>query len=705
MIEPVFSEKLLKPYDPRATEERIYKRWEDSGFFNPDNLPRQRRGEPPRHQTPYTIMIAPPNVTGSLHMGHALENILSDVLIRFKRMQGYKALWLPGTDHAGIATQNAVEKELKKQKISRHDLGREEFVKRIWQWRGKYGDIILEQLKKLGCSLDWSRTRFTMDESYAKAVETAFQHYWDKGLIYRGERVVNWCVKDQTALSDLELEYTDEKTSLWYLKYPIKNSDDFIQVATTRPETMLGDEAVAVNPKDKRYKNLVGQTALLPIMEREIPIIADPSVDKEFGTGAVKVTPAHSLADNEIAERHKLPLTKVVNELGRITNTKPEFDGLKVSEAREKVLETLTAKNLIGKTEKINHRLARCYRCDSVIEPLPSKQWFLKMKPLARQALEAIQGGKVKYYPARWQKIAEEWLHGVRDWCISRQIWWGHKISVETTPQRGGQDGDVFDTWFSSALWPFATLGWPEKDAADLKTYYPTQLVTSAREILHLWIARMIFSGLEFTEQVPFSSVIIHPTVLNKEGKRMSKSLGTGIDPLLLIEKYGADALRFGLLYQTFQNQDIRFSEDSVKMGKKFANKIWNIARFVRTSTDGKIPDELPKNFAPSEPEGKKMIGAGEDVARQVSVFLENYQFGEAAHLLYDFVWHQFADQYIEHAKKDLTEEQKIILTHTLTLIIKLLHPLMPHLTEELWSIIRQDEKELLLVAPWPQTP
>lgn len=673
-----------KPYNPQETEGQIYQLWEESGYFNPDTLPNQQN-------EPYAIMIAPPNITGSLHMGHALENTISDILIRFHRMRGYKTLWLPGTDHAGIATQNMVEKDLKKQGLTRHNLGKEKFLEKIWEWREKYGDIILDQLKRLGCSLDWSRTRFTMDPDYQEAVKTAFKQYQEKGLIYQGDRVINWCVKDQTALSDLELEYTEEISSLWHIKYPLKNTSEFITVATTRPETMLGDTAIAVNPKDNRYANLIGRIVIIPIVNREIPIIADDTIDIKFGTGAVKVTPAHDMTDSEIAEKHNLPYIKIINEIGKIINVSEEFNGLKISAAREKVLTKLKKLDLLKDEEEFTHNIARCYRCNSIIEPLLSKQWFLKMKPLAEKTIKAIKEKKVVYYPERWEKMALNWLENIRDWCISRQIWWGHAVPIE-------KSNDTFDTWFSSALWPFAALGWPKK-TKDLETFYPTTAITSARDILHLWITRMIFSGLEFTGQVPFKDIVVHATILTKDGKRMSKSLGTGIDPLELIEKYGADATRFGLVYQAFGGQDIRFNENVIVMGKKFANKLWNIARFVLNKTNNDIALKIDKETI-SGAENKTLLEKLEQTQKLITQNLENYNFGEAAHIIYDFVWHDFADQYIEYSKNKDTSEVKNVLSFTFINILKLLHPFMPFLTEKIWSRINQ--KDLLMITRWP---
>ena len=548
-----------KAYDPKQVEEKIYKLWEKSGFFNPDKLPS-------RHKKPFSMVLPPPNVTGELHIGHALNATIQDILIRQKRMQGYKTLWLPGTDHAGIATQNVVEKKLRKQGKSRFDLGREKFIEEVWKWKEEYGNKILNQFKKLGSSCDWSRTRFTMDDGYTKAVQAAFLNYKKKGWIYKGKRIVNWCKRCATSLSDLELEYNEEKTNLWFIKYPIKNGGS-ITVATTRPETMLGDTAVAVNPKDKRYKNLVGKIAILPLAKREIPIVADELVDKNFGTGAVKVTPAHDTTDEAIAQKHKLEIIQVIDERGKIINSLEKYNGLKSDEARQVVVDDLTKQGLLEKTADYAHQIPKCYRCNTKIESIPSLQWFLKMSELVKLAEKPVKSGKIKFHPKNFEKPYFDWLKNIKDWCISRQIWWGHKIPIE------GEEG-VLDTWFSSALWPFATLGWPEK-TKDLKTFYPTNVLSTARDIINLWVARMIFSGTEFMKKIPFSDVYIHATILTKEGKRMSKSLGTGIDPIKLIDEYGADATRFGIAYQVMGNQDMKFVADNIVMGKKFSNKIY----------------------------------------------------------------------------------------------------------------------------------
>lgn len=685
----MLNEKLLKPYDPKETENRIYKLWEKSGFFNPDNLPVSKIKKLKTKN--FCITIPPPNVTGSLHMGHALNATIQDILIRKKRMEGYKTLWIPGTDHAGIATQNVVEKKLKKEKnLSRHDLGKEKFIEEVWEWKEEYGNIILGQLKKLGSSCDWSRTRFTMDKEYAKAVETAFLYYYKKGWIYQGDRVVNWCKRCQTSLSDLELEYEETKGKLYFIKYPIKNSVGFITVATTRPETMLGDTAVAVNPKDKRYKDLVGKKVLLPIMNREIPIIADRAIEINFGTGAVKITPAHDMLDFEISERHKLPIAQVINQYGKMTKEAGvDYENLGTKEAREKIVEELQKQNLLEKIEDYNLRISKCYRCNSEIEPQISKQWFLKMGELAKKAKEAVKKGQIKFHPKKWEKVYFDWLNNIKDWCISRQIWWGHKIPID------GVD-DVLDTWFSSALWPFATLNWPQK-SNDLKIFYPTQVLSTARDIINLWVTRMIFSSLEFMNKKPFSDVIIHPTILAKDGKRMSKSLGTGIDPIILIEKYGSDATRFGLIFQMMGNQDIHFNENHILAGKKFCNKIWNSARFVLS-------------FSPTTKEkqtkaDKNILKEFEKVKKSADKNIEQYKFGHALHEIYEFFWHKFCDVYIEEAKKTNSEENKKILIQIMKEILILLHPFMPFITEEIWSIMPENPpsggKNLLIIEKW----
>jgi len=695
------NEKLLKPYDPKTTENRIYKLWEKSGYFNPDKLPVTRYS---LHVPRFTIVLPPPNVTGSLHMGHALNAVIQDILIRKKRMEGYKTLWLPGTDHAGIATQNVVEKELKKQGLSRHDLGREKFLEKVWEWKEKYGNIILDQLKKIGASCDWSRARFTMDAEYAKAVEEVFLHYYKKGWIYQGDKVVNWCKRCQTSLSDLELEYETISGKLYYIRYPLKDplkaakppsgglAAKWIVVATTRPETMLGDTAVAVNPKDKRYKDLIGKKVLLPIMNREIPVIADRRIEIKFGTGAVKVTPGHDIFDFELAERHKLPLIQVIDRFGKMTKEAgKDYEGLSAREARGKIVTELQKQNLMEKIEDYDLRISKCYRCGSVIEPQISRQWFLKMAKLAKMAIKAVKSGKIKFHPKRWERVYFEWLNNIKDWCISRQIWWGHKIPIK------GVD-DVLDTWFSSALWSFATLGWPNNKSKDLKEFYPTQVLSTARDIINLWVARMIFSGAEFMKKEPFKDIIIHPTILTKEGKRMSKSLGTGIDPMVLVEKYGADATRFGLIYQTMGGQDIHWAEEHVMAGKKFCNKIWNATRFVLEQNK---KSEIRNQKSETIPKAK-ILKKFKNLKKSVDKNIEQYKFGHALREIYDFFWHKFCDKYIEETKKTNSEENKKALIKILSESLILLHPFMPFITEEIWAIL-PNKKNLLIIEKWPK--
>jgi len=586
-----------------------------------------------------------------------------------------------------------VEKKLKKEGKTRFDLGREKFSDEIWKWKKKYGSLILNQFKKMGCSCDWSRTRFTMDKDYAEAVKQAFLHYYKKGWIYKGKRVVNWCPRCATSLSDLELEYQEEKGNLWYIKY---GKD--ITVATTRPETMLGDTAVAVNPKDKRYKNLINEKVILPLVGREIPIIADSSVDLKFGTGAVKVTPAHDFVDYEIGQKYKLEIIQVIDEKGRMMNVPNEYNGLKTLEAREKIITNLQTKGLLEKTEDYIHQIPKCYRCGSTIELIPSQQWFLKMDELAKLAEKPIKDGRIRFHPKSFEKPYFDWLKNIKDWCISRQIWWGHKIPLK-------RETDVLDTWFSSALWPFASLGYPRK-TKNLKTFYPTDVLSTARDIINLWVARMIFSGLEFMKKIPFKDVYIHATILTREGKRMSKSLGTGINPINLIEQYGADATRFGIAYQIMGNQDIRFVEDNIVMGKKFCNKIWNAARFVLLQTE-----KEPSSFSISKELGsfsladKKILKQLDKTIKSVNKDLEQFKFGKSAHTLYNFFWHDFCDRYIETSKKQNDQKTKKILLYVLTTSLKLLHPFIPFITEEIYQKLSiKNKKKCLMVEAWPFT-
>lgn len=747
-------QKFNSAYDPKKTEKKIYKLWTESGYFNPDKLPQRYKLKAKR----YSVMMAPPNITGSLHMGHVLENTEVDILVRMKRMKGFKTLWLPGIDHAGISAQNVVEKELHKEGLRRQDLGREKFEKRVKEWKEKYGNIILEQLKMLGVSPDFSRTRYTLDSDYSEAVLEAFSHYYKKGWIYRGERVINWCVRCSTSISDLEVNYVPERAKLYFIKYGP------LTLATTRPETKLGDTALAVHPNDKRYQNYIGKNLEIESINNDLPIVelaktkkikikvvADKSVDPKFGTGIIKVTPAHDLTDFEIAKRHNLKLIAIIDERGRMnTNAGLRYQNMKIAEAREQIVKDLQNIGLIEKIEDYEHNVARCGRCNSIVEPLPSKQWFLKMEKLSKLALDALIKKETIIHPKKWREVLIDRLKNERDWNISRQLWWGHRIPVwlhepKCLPKEGHeseivkcqeyivslkepkcdfcnakfvQSSDVLDTWFSSALWPFATLGWPASAKAsagkpqktnDLKIFYPTDFITSARDILNIWIAKMIFSGKEFMGKSPFKIAYIHSTILNKEGKRMSKSLGTGIDPLGLIEKYGSDAVRFGTIYQNLGSQDIRFNEDATLTGKKFCNKIWNASRFVlqqieisnlQFSIFNKISNIKPKTNA-----DKKILKDLEKIVKEIGSKIEKYEFGKALHKLYNFFWHDFCDIYIEKSKiqinnDKLSEDTKLILSKILMDSLKLLHPFMPFITEEIWS---QFDKDLLLIQTWPK--
>lgn len=682
-----------KRFDFSVTESKIYEAWEKAGFFNPDKLPGPRLKS-------FTIVIPPPNITGSLHMGHALNASIQDVVIRQKRMQGYRALWVPGFDHAGIATQNVIEKKILKEKNkTRFDLGKENFVNEIWRWKDQYQAVITDQLKKIGASCDWSRTRFTLDENYSRAVKKAFQHYYEKGWIYQKERIINWCPRCGTALSDLELEHSPEKGHLWYIRYPLSNKKNHIVIATTRPETMFGDLAVAVSPKDKRYQKLIGQKVNLPLTNSTIPIIADVAIDPDFGTGALKVTPAHDSVDAEIGERHGLGCKTVINREGSLNENVPErYQGLKLDEARKKVISDLNNLGLIEKIENYQHDIPVCERCQTKTEILPSEQWFLKMDHLAKLAAEAVKSGQIKFYPPRWKKVYLNWLDNIKDWCLSRQIWWGHPIPIEN------EEG-VLDTWFSSALWPFAALGWPD-DSSDLDKFYPTDFLSTATEIMNLWVTRMIFSSQEFTGKIPFSKVYFHPTVLNKEGHRMSKSLGTGIDPLELIKNYGADATRFGLLWQTGLNrQDIRFGEEDIIMGQKFVTKIWNASRFILSQSEkhGISSFDLSQ-VNQNEAIVKKM----KKVIVSVNKSIDQYRFDQAVQEIYHFFWHDFCDRYLEEAKDSINNEEEKLKTFTslayiLITSLKLLHPFIPFVTEEIYQKFPLiDKKESLIIENWP---
>lgn len=709
-------ETISGPYDPKTSEEENYAMWEKSGYFDPDKLPGERKEN-------YIVYMPLPNVTGTLHMGHALDNTAPDVLVRYHRMKGDRALWLPGTDHAGIATQYVVEKKLKKEGTTRFKLGREKFIEEVWKWREEYGDRIYGQLKKLGVSADWSRARFTMDEAYAEDVKKAFLHYYEKDLLYRGERTVNWCPRCGTSLSDLELEYEDETAKLWFVKYPIVGEKEkFVIVATTRPETMLGDTAVAVNPKDERYKDLVGKKVLLPIEDREIPIVADEMVDREFGTGAVKITPAHDLADFETGRRHELPSIQVIDERGTMNANAGVFEGMKTEEAREKIVAHLEDLGLLEKEEEYPHRLAKCYRCGHVIEPIPSLQWFLKMEGLAKEALKAVDGSKTRIHPENFDRTFHAWMENIKDWTISRQIWWGHQLPVYFCKNKKEefvvaiekpakcsvcgecemeQSPDVLDTWFSSALWPFAGLS-----EEDRKKYYPGNLVMNARDILNLWDARMIFSGLEFMGEAPFKDVLVHGTILTKDGKRMSKSLGTGIDPLKYVDEFGADATRFAVVWQS-SGQDIRWDESAVMAGKKFANKIWNAARFVLQQMGSeKLKVKSEKLETPTNAD-KEIIKKLKTTKEQLEKDIEQFEFAKALHDLYDFFWHDLCDTYLEAAKEQMRDEKivgstKEILLATLLTSLKMLHLFMPFVTETIYQKLPlEGKKPMLMIEDW----
>jgi len=716
---------MAKAYKPEEYESKIYQLWRESEFFNPDKLPNKPKKT-------YSISIPPPNVTGSLHIGHALNNTIQDILIRFYRMKGRKTLWLPGTDHAGIATQNVVEKELAKKGLTRHQLGREKFTEKAWQWKKKYGDLILEQLKKLGCSCDWSRIRFTLDKDYKEAVLTAFINYYKKGYIYRGPRIVNWCPRCTTAISDIEIKYQEEKGKLWYLKYPFKDyPNKFIIVATTRPETMLGDTAVAINPKHKKYKELIGQKLILPIMNREIPIVSHHLVDVEFGTGAVKITPAHDKTDWQIGKENNLKVINVIGPEGKMTKEAGKYAGLPVLEARKKIVEELKQLNLLEKIEDYQHQISLCDRCGTPIEPQVSTQWFISMKKLAQPAIKVVKKSKIKISPERYKKVYLDWLNNIEDWCISRQLWWGHRIPVWFCQNQKNkyvvsinqpkkcpycnknemkQSEDVLDTWFSSALWPFTTLGWPKK-TKDLKEFYPTSLLSTAGDILYLWVARMIFSSLEFLKKIPFKEVYIHSTILTLEGRRMSKSLGTGIDPLELINKYGADATRFGIIYQTNRDQQaIRFDERAIVAARNFINKLWNISRFVLIQIETE-PEVKIENIKTQTLADQWIISRINNLIDSTTKKIENYEFGEASKEIYEFIWHDFADWYLEISKFQIADSRLLKketickLKLVLCLCLKLLHPFAPFVTEQIYQQFNSssNSSDLLIIAPWPK--
>ncbi|MBO4770016.1 MAG: valine--tRNA ligase [Clostridia bacterium] len=707
-----------KNYSPKDFEDKLYKMWEENGYFSPSM---------DKSKPHFSVVIPPPNVTGQLHMGHALNNTLQDIIVRTKRMEGYNTLWVPGTDHAGIATQIKVEENLRKEKgLSRHDIGREEFLKLVWDWKNKYGDRIITQLKKMGTSCDWNREAFTMSESLSRAVKKVFVRLYDKGLIYRGFRITNWCTHCATALSDAEVEYKELEGGFWYVRYPVKGSEnEFVTIATTRPETMLGDTAVAVNPDDERFRHLVGKTLILPLMGREIPVVADEYVEKDFGTGCVKITPCHDPNDFELGKRHDLPQIVVIDENGIINENGGKYQGLDRNEARKRIVEDLEAGGFLVKKEKLVHNVAHCYRCGSIIEPLASRQWFVKMKPLAEPAIAAVKDGRIRFIPDRFSKIYLNWMENIQDWCISRQLWWGHRIpayycddcgqitvsenSVNVCPKCGGahvrQEEDVLDTWFSSALWPFSTLGWPDS-TEDMRTFYPTSALVTAYDIITFWVSKMIFMAIENTGDIPFPDVFIHGLVRDELGRKMSKSLGNGIDPLQVIDEYGTDALRYALATGNAPGNDMRFSQEKIESARNFINKIWNASRFVRMNLSiesASVPDSGALAV-----EDKWILSKLNRLTAEVRENIDKYELGVALQKLTDFVWDDFCDWYIELAKERLCNRDnpdnliaQNVISYTLERTMRLLHPFLPFITEEIWQSIPH-EGESVMIAPYP---
>ena len=712
--------ELPKVYEPQQVEDRIYRMWEEGGFFKPAGKEGAK---------PFTIVMPPPNVTGQLHMGHAMDATLQDTLIRFKRMQGYDALWVPGVDHAGIATQIKVEEELRtKEGLSRYDLGREKFLERVWDWKHKYGNRIVEQQKKLGASCDWSRAAFTMDETCSKAVREVFVSLYEKGLIYKGSRIINWCPNCVTALSDAEVEYVDKPGHLWHIRYPMADGSGEVVVATTRPETMLGDTGVCVNPNDERYQHIIGKTVILPLVNKEIPIVADDYAEMEFGTGCVKMTPAHDPNDFEVGLRHNLEVIRVLDDNGKVNALGGKYEGMDRYDARKAIVADLEAGGYLVKIDDHAHNVGTCYRCHKDVEPIISAQWFVKMKPLAEEAIRVVKDGETKFVPERFSKTYMNWMENVRDWCISRQLWWGHQIPAWTCADCGHitvsredacacakcgstkitREEDVLDTWFSSALWPFETLGWPDCDAEDFKKFYPTDVLVTGYDIIFFWVARMIFSGCEHTGKTPFHTVLIHGLVRDNQGRKMSKSLGNGIDPLEMIEKYGCDALRMNMVTGNSPGNDMRFYVERCEAMRNFANKLWNASRYVMMNLAEDSKNELP-DLSKLETADKWVLSKLNTLTAEVTENMERYELGVAIQKIYDFIWDIYCDWYIEMTKARLFSDDAdrkqtaiAVLVYVLDQILRLLHPFMPFITEEIWQSIPH-EGEALIAAKWPE--
>ena len=710
------SKELAKAYEPKEVEDRIYDFWMKGKYFHAEVDPKKK---------PYTIVIPPPNITGQLHLGHAMDETLQDTLIRWRRMQGYSALWLPGTDHASIATEAKIVEAMRKEGVTKEEIGREKFLERAWAWKDQYGGRIVEQLKKLGSSCDWDRLRFTMDEGCNKAVNHVFKKLYDKGLIYRGERIINWCPHCKTSISDAEVEFEEKEGSFWHLRYPLSDGTGYIELATTRPETMLGDTAVAVHPDDERYKALVGKTVILPLVNKEIPIIADTYVEQDFGTGVVKITPAHDPNDFEVGLRHKLPVINIMDDGGVINENGGKYAGMPALEARKQIVKDLDEGGYLLEIEPIKHNVGTCYRCGTVVEPRVSTQWFVRMEPLAKPAVDVVKNGEIRFIPDRMDKIYYNWMENIKDWCISRQLWWGHQIPAwycdcgetivsetepKVCPKCGGmhlkRDEDTLDTWFSSALWPFSTLGWPEK-TPELEYFYPTDTLVTGYDIIFFWVARMIFSGLEHMGEIPFKTVFFHGLIRDAQGRKMSKSLGNGVDPLDIIAEYGADALRFTLVTGNSPGNDMRFSEEKVAASRNFANKIWNAARFILMNIEGKdIGCALPEKLYTSD---KWILNRFNSVTAAVTENLEKFELGMAVSKLYDFIWDDFCDWYIELAKirmngsdAESADSARRVLVWVMSNTLRLLHPFMPYITEEIWQTLPH-EGEALIVAKWPE--